>query len=53
MEETIEGYVDHIIFRNQDNGYTVMVVVTEDEELTCVGSFQYMNEGETIKDIPD
>lgn len=49
MEETIEGYVDHIIFRNQDNGYTVMVVVTEDEELTCVGSFQYMNEGETIK----
>ena len=28
MEETIEGYVDHIIFRNQDNGYTVMVVVT-------------------------
>ncbi len=49
MEETIEGYVDHIIFRNQDNGYTVMMVVTEDEELTCVGSFQYMNEGETIK----
>lgn len=49
MEETIEGYVDHIIFRNQDNGYTVMVVVTEDEELTCVGSFQYVNEGETIK----
>ena len=49
MEETIEGYVDHIIFRNQDNGYTVMVVVTEEEELTCVGSFQYMNEGETIK----
>ena len=49
MEETIEGYVDHIIFRNQDNGYTVMVVVTEEEELTCVGNFQYMNEGETIK----
>ena len=48
MEETIEGYVDHIIFRNQDNGYTVMVgSTTEDEELTCVGSFQYMNEGET------
>ena len=26
MEETIEGYVGHIIFRNEDNGYTVMVL---------------------------
>ena len=25
MEETIEGYVDHIIFRNEDNGYTVKI----------------------------
>ena len=49
MEETIEGYVDHIIFRNEDNGYTVMVVIAEEEELTCVGSFQYLSEGETIK----
>ncbi|MGN0399487.1 MAG: ATP-dependent RecD-like DNA helicase [Blautia sp.] len=49
MEETIEGYVDHIIFRNEDNGYTVMVVVAEEEEITCVGTFQYLNEGETIK----
>lgn len=49
MEETIEGYVDHIIFRNEDNGYTVMVVIAEEEELTCVGNFQYLGEGETIK----
>lgn len=49
MEETIEGYVDHIIFRNEDNGYTVMVVIAEEEELTCVGSFQYLGEGETIR----
>ena len=35
MSESITGYIDHIIFRNEDNGYTVMVVVTEDEELTC------------------
>ena len=38
MEETIEGYVGHIIFRNEENGYTVMVVVAEEEEITCVGS---------------
>lgn len=49
MEETIEGYVGHIIFRNEENGYTVMVVVAEEEEITCVGSFQYLNEGESIK----
>ena len=40
-EATVEGYVDHIIFRNNDNGYTVMVLVCDGEELTCVGSLQY------------
>ena len=24
MQNTVEGYVDHIIFRNEDNGYTVL-----------------------------
>ena len=38
MEETIEGYVDHIIYRNQDNGYTVASLVVEGEELTCVSA---------------
>lgn len=49
MEETIEGYVEHIIYRNAENGYTVANLVVEDEELTCVGTFQYLNEGETIR----
>ena len=35
--ERIEGYVDHIIYRNQDNGYTVMNVIADGEEITCVG----------------
>ena len=26
MSESITGYIDHIIFRNEDNGYTVMVL---------------------------
>ena len=26
MSETVTGYIDHIIFRNDDNGYTVMVL---------------------------
>ena len=49
MEETIEGYVDHIIYRNQDNGYTVASLVVEGEELTCVGTFQTLSEGENIR----
>lgn len=51
MSETISGYIDHIIFRNEDNGYTVMVLkdVGELEELTCVGSFPSVNQGATIE----
>ncbi|MGI6095840.1 MAG: ATP-dependent RecD-like DNA helicase [Lachnospiraceae bacterium] len=49
MTDTLEGYVDHIIFRNEDNGYTVLSLVTEGDEITCVGTFQYIGEGETIK----
>ena len=26
MSDTVTGYIDHIIFRNEDNGYTVMVL---------------------------
>jgi exodeoxyribonuclease V alpha subunit len=47
--EKMEGYVDHIIYRNQDNGYTVMVVVAEGEEITCVGQLHYIGEGELIE----
>lgn len=49
MEETIEGYVEHIIYRNQENGYTVANLVVEETEITCVGIFQYLNEGAAIR----
>lgn len=47
--ETICGYVDHIIYRNTENGYTVLVLVCEEEELTCVGIFSDIVEGENIE----
>lgn len=47
--EIIKGYVDHIIYRRPDNGYTVMVVVTEGEELTCVGTMSDVEPGENLK----
>lgn len=48
-EEVISGYVDHIVFRNNDNGYTVMVMICDEEELTCVGIFSDIAEGECIE----
>ena len=51
MSETVTGYIDHIIFRNEENGYTVMVVKNSEneEELTCVGSFPPVSQGTTIQ----
>ncbi len=51
MSETVTGYIDHIIFRNEDNGYTVMVLkdAGEEEELTCVGNFPSITQGMTIE----
>lgn len=49
MLDTIEGYVEHIIFRNEENGYTVFVLNWEGEEVTCVGVFSYISEGELIE----
>ncbi|HIR24874.1 MAG TPA: ATP-dependent RecD-like DNA helicase [Candidatus Egerieimonas faecigallinarum] len=49
MQTTIEGHVEHIIFRNEENGYTVCVVNWEGEEVTCVGVFSYISEGELIE----
>ena len=47
--EVIKGYVDHIVYRNTDNGYTVFQITNEDGEVTCVGTFPYINEGEMIE----
>lgn len=41
--EYIEGFVENIIYRNEDNGYTVFNVVYKGEEITCVGVFSYIN----------
>lgn len=46
---TIEGFIDNIIFRNEENGYTVFEVVADGEHHTCVGTFQFINEGEFIE----
>lgn len=47
--ETIKGYVEHIVYRNEDNGYTVFDLNNDDGELTCVGKFHFIEEGELLE----
>lgn len=51
MSECVSGYIDHIIFRNEENGYTVLSLkgVKDEEELTCVGTFPVITQGASIE----
>ena len=49
MEE-IEGYVENIVFRNEENGYTVLHLSHPewDDDICCVGCFSYVAEGQYL-----
>ena len=47
MEE-LTGYVENIIFRNTDNGYTVLDFVADEDLVTCTGIFPVIGEGENL-----
>lgn len=49
MAETVKGYVEKIVYRNDENGYTVFSLAHEGEEITCVGYVAVLNEGEHIQ----
>ena len=49
MDNVLEGYVERIVFRNAENGYTVFNLVKDDIEMTVVGSFTFISEGEYIQ----
>ena len=46
---TVLGYIEKIIYRNENNGYTVLSVEYDDDEYVLVGTFNYIAEGEFIK----
>ena len=46
--ETINGYVEKIIFRNEENAYTVASLSVEDDEIMCTGYFADLTEGDKI-----
>ena len=44
----LEGYVSHIRFHNEENGYTVLELETTHGDEILVGTFHYINEGEYL-----
>lgn len=49
MEE-VEGYVEKMVFRNEENGYTVLYLSSPqlEDELCCVGCFSFVAEGQYL-----
>ncbi len=45
----MSGYVEHIVFQNGENGYTVLNLVSGEDEITCVGIFHGVSEGECLE----
>ncbi len=47
----ISGTVEHIVYHNENNRYTVMEFSTDDEVITVVGIFPFISKGEDLKII--
>ena len=47
--EQVCGFVEHIIYRNDTNGYTVMNLMSQGDEVVCVGILSAIAEGEYIR----
>ena len=47
-KETINGYVEKIVYRNTENAYTVVNLSVEGEDVMCTGYFADITEGDQI-----
>ena len=47
--ESLEGSVEGIIYRNMENGFTVLELSHEEELITVVGEMADIAEGEELK----
>ena len=45
----VKGYVEHIVYRNTENGYPVMEVKSGQQSFTLVGSLPTIQEGEPLE----
>ena len=46
--DQIKGFIKNIVYRNEENGYTVLTLSAEGEEFTVVGSLRAVDIGDTI-----
>ncbi|HIT63119.1 MAG TPA: ATP-dependent RecD-like DNA helicase [Candidatus Ventrimonas merdavium] len=46
---TVNGYVEKIKYRNEENGYSILNVTADGEEYVLVGTFPYISEGDFIE----
>ncbi len=44
----LKGSVEHIIYANEDNGYTVLDFGTEDDVVTACGTMPYVSDGDSL-----
>ncbi len=49
LPETLKGYVEHFIYRNEENGYSVFVLISGGKEITCVGNCRDLEAGESAE----
>lgn len=49
----LSGEIEHIVFRNDANGYTVLDLDSNGELITCVGKFPSVNGGERVELVGD
>ena len=47
--DTVQGYIDHFIFRNEMNGYAVLELHMDEEDIICVGTFPGIEQGESVE----
>ena len=43
------GTIEDIIFRNEQNNYTVLIVNSNNQRITAVGKFPQVNEGLSVE----
>lgn len=46
---TIKGLIQEVIYRNDENNYTVVLIEVNDEYITATGKFPIINEGEWVE----
>jgi exodeoxyribonuclease V alpha subunit len=48
-KEIVKGFVEHFIYKSPDTGYGVLNLITEDDDLTCVGNFKDVDVGDALE----